>query len=392
MSFSLASTSRHLLSKTGSCSSATTCYSSFAHAMIVPGPRSLHSGVVTPASASSSNGQGLKQKILMMDEIILAKKDYADLASRYEMIPLSSKTREEFIQDCASEKKYASVEGMYRHFKGASTKVTGRFDHELVQALPKKLKFVTHNGAGYDQIDIPSCTSRHIQVSNVPVAVDDATADTALFLLLGSLRQFGLAQTSLRSGTFNTDLKLSHDPRGKVLGIIGMGGTGRAFAKRCKSLGMELKYHNRNRLEEELEAGAIYVANMEELLKTSDVVSINVPLNPKTHHLIGAKEFKMMKSSSILINTSRGPVVDETALVEALEKGEIAGCGLDVYEFEPKIHEGLLKSEKAFLLPHVGTLTYETQEEMEAVCLRNLKQGLETGKLGFTVPEQKGQF
>ncbi|SCV67432.1 BQ2448_5043 [Microbotryum intermedium] len=347
MTFPIAPTSKHLLGKVASGLSVTTCCSNLALARA--GPRvsrsSFHSGAVTKLSATFPSNKEKKQKILMMDEIVLAKKDYTDMASRYEMIPLSSKTRQDFIHDCASNNKYGGVEGMYRHFKSASTKVTGRFDPELVQALPKNLKFITHNGAGYDQIDIPACTSRQIQVSNVPVAVDDATADTALFLL-GSIRQFGLAQTSLRSGNFNAGLKLSHDPRGKVLGIVGMGGIGRAFAKRCMSLGMDVRYHNRNRLSEDLEAGATYVSTMEELVKTSDVVSLNVPLNSATQHLIGRKEFKMMKTSSILINTSRGPIVDEAALVEALEQGEIGGCGLDVYEFEPKIHEGLLKRRK----------------------------------------------
>lgn len=203
-------------------------------------------------------------------------------------------------------------------------------------------------------VDIPSCTTRRIQVSNVPVAVDDATADTALFLLLGSIRQFGPAQRSLYSGKFNTSLPLSNDPKGKLLGIVGMGGIGRAFSKRARALGMKCQYHNRNRLSPELEDGAEYVDTLDELLESSDVVSLNLPLNEKTKHLIGKKEFERMKNSAILINTARGGVVDEQALVDALDMGEIAGCGLDVYEEEPKVNEGLLKNPKAFLLPHVG--------------------------------------
>lgn len=184
--------------------------------------------------------------------------------------------------------------------------------------------------------------------------MDDATADTALFLLLGSLRQFGPAQRSLYSGHFNSQLPLSNDPKGKLLGIVGMGGIGRAFAKRAKSLGMTVQYHNRNRLSENQEDGAKYVETLEELLESSDVVSLNLPLNEKTKGLIGKKEFERMKETAVLINTARGGVVKEQELVEALEKGEIAGCGLDVYEDEPRINEGLIKSDKAFLLPHVG--------------------------------------
>ncbi|GAA5928713.1 uncharacterized protein JCM15063_003948 [Sporobolomyces koalae] len=331
-----------------------------------------------------------RPKVLLMDRIELAKSVETRLANQYDLITMDSQNREEFKRDCLE--KYQGVEAIYRHFKGASTKVTGLFDQQLVQDLPRSLKFICHNGAGYDQIDISACTSRKIQVSNVPVAVDDATADTALFLLLGSLRQFGLAQTNLREGRFNSGLSLSNDPKGKVLGIVGMGGIGRAFAKRAQSLGMVVQYHNRNRLGPELELGARYVETLDELLESSDVVSLNLPLNSRTHGLIGIEQLRRMKRSAILINTARGGVIDEPALVEALESGEIAGCGLDVYQDEPRIHEGLIKNDRAFLLPHVGTLTLETQTEMEAVCLRNIETGIQTGKLGFTVPEQKGLF
>lgn len=204
-----------------------------------------------------------------------------------------------------------------------------------------------------DQIDVDACTAADIQVSNVPTAVDGATADTALFLLLGSLRQFALAQTNLYSGAFNAGLPMSNDPNGKLLGIVGMGGIGRALCVRAKALGMKVQYYNRNRLAPELEGGATYVS-FDELLSTSDVVSLNLPLNAKTKHTMGKAQFEQMKKSAVLINTARGGVVDEKALVAALESGDIAGCGLDVYENEPVVEEGLLKSTKAFLLPHVG--------------------------------------
>ncbi|ORY92540.1 putative 2-hydroxyacid dehydrogenase [Leucosporidium creatinivorum] len=331
----------------------------------------------------------VRPQILLMDEIKLASPLLEELEERYEVVPLESTSRSQFLEDCKT--KYADVQAMYRHFKGPAVKVTGPFDAELVAGLPKSLSFICHNGAGYDQIDVDACTSSSIQVSNVPTAVDNATADTALFLLLGALRQFGVAQANLRAGNFNAGLPLSHDPQGKLLGIIGLGGIGRAFAKRARALGMEVQYYNRNRLSEELEQGAKYVT-FEELLKTSDVVSLNLPLNAKTKHTMGKEQFQQMKKTAVLVNTARGGVVDELALVEALEQGEIAACGLDVYEDEPKIQEGLIKSDKAFLLPHIGTLTVETQAEMEAVCLRNIDTGLQTGKLGFVVAEQKGKF
>ncbi|GAA5861102.1 hypothetical protein JCM8547_008036 [Rhodosporidiobolus lusitaniae] len=337
----------------------------------------------SPSSSSS------KPQILLADDITLAKDALASFSSSYDVLPLTSSSRDEFLSDLKG--KYAGIKGIYRHFNRISNKVVGRYDEEVLKALPEGVK-IASNGAGYDFVDVQAATERRIQVANVPTVVDAPTADTALFLLLGAIRQFGRAQANLYSGKWHEGYGLSNDPAGKVLGIVGMGGIGRAFATRARALGMTVVYHNRNQLTPDLEDGATYLSTLDELLRTADVVSLNLPLNAKTKHTMGAEQFKAMKKSAILVNTARGGVVDEQALVEALESGEIAGCGLDVYENEPKVHEGLLKSEKAFLLPHVGTLTVETQREMEATCLRNLSNAMETGKLAFTVPEQKGVF
>ncbi|WWD20512.1 hypothetical protein CI109_104988 [Kwoniella shandongensis] len=328
-------------------------------------------------------------KVLFLDSIKLATSQLKSFQKVATVIPNTSKSREEFLSDLNT--KYKDVSGIYRHFKASeSIKITGRFDEELVGRLPSKLKFIAHNGAGYDQIDIPSCTSRGIQVSNVPTAVDEATADTAMFLLIGAIRQFSLALSHARAGTFNSQIPLSNDPKGKVLGIIGMGGIGSALARRALPFGMKVQYHNRKRVspEKEQEINAKYVDTLDELLSTSDVISLNLPLNDKTKHLISDSAFAKMKPSAILINTARGPIVDEAALVRALEEGKIAGCGLDVYEDEPRITQALLDNPKALCLPHVGTVTVETQTEMEAVCLRNLEHGLTKGKMGFVVAEQ----
>ncbi|KAK8850328.1 hypothetical protein IAR55_004245 [Kwoniella newhampshirensis] len=328
-------------------------------------------------------------KVLFLDSIKLATGQLKAFNKVATVIPNTSTNREEFISDLST--KYKDVSGIYRHFKASeSIRITGRFDEELVSKLPLKLKFIAHNGAGYDQIDIPSCTARGIQVSNVPTAVDDATADTAMFLLIGALRQFSLALSHAKAGTFNSKIPLSHDPKGKVLGIVGMGGIGSALARRAKPFGMTVQYHNRSRVspEKEQEMGVTYVESLDELLSTSDVISLNLPLNAKTKHLISDSAFAKMKPSAVLINTARGPIVDEAALVRALQEDKIAGCGLDVYEDEPKITPALLKHPKALCLPHVGTVTVETQTEMEAVCLRNLEHGLVKGKMGFVVAEQ----
>ncbi|WVQ70489.1 hypothetical protein IAR50_000008 [Cryptococcus sp. DSM 104548] len=329
-------------------------------------------------------------KVLFLDSIKLAKTQLAAFKKVATVIPNTSSTREEFIKDLGT--KYKDVSGIYRHFKASeSIKITGRFDQELISKLPQSLKFIAHNGAGYDQIDIPSCTSRKIQVSNVPTAVDGATADTALFLILSVLRQFPLALAHAQAGTFNSAIPLSNDPKGKILGIVGMGGIGGALAGRARALGMEVIYYNRRRvdIEKEKRLGAKYVDTLEELLKTSDVISLNLPLTSATHHLISTPQFGLLKPTAVLINTARGPIIDELALIQALKENKLAGVGLDVYENEPKIPRELLEDPRAVCLPHVGTVTVETQEEMEAVCLRNLETGLTTGKMGFVVAEQK---
>ncbi|WVO15928.1 hypothetical protein L204_103593 [Cryptococcus depauperatus] len=329
-------------------------------------------------------------KVLFLDSIKLAKPQLQAFEKIAQVVTNTSNSRLEFQQDLAT--KYDSIVGIYRHFKASeSFRITGRFDEELVGKLPSSLKFITHNGAGYDQIDIASCSSRSIQVSNVPSVVDDATADTAMFLLIGALRQFSLALTHAKQGIFNSQLSLSHNPQGKTLGIVGMGGIGSALAKRARAFGMTVQYHNRNKLSEarESELGVKYVQSLDQLLGSSDVISLNLPLNAQTKHLISDAAFDKMKPSAVLINSARGPIVDEAALVRALQQNKIAGCGLDVYEDEPRITKELLDNPRALCLPHVGTMTVETQTEMEVVCLKNLEHGLKKGKLSFVVPEQR---
>jgi len=224
----------------------------------------------------------------------------------------------------------------------------------------------------------------------VPDVTDDATADTAIFLLLGAIRNFNISMYNLRRGDWRGEPPpaLGHDPQGKVLGILGMGGIGRNIKRKAEVFGMTTIYHNRRKLDPEMAGGAEYVS-FEDLLKRSDVLSLNLPSNPKTRHIISTEQFKLMKPTSVIINTARGPVIDEAALVEALDKNEIAGAGLDVFEEEPKIHAGLKDNQKVMLLPHMGTWTSETQYKMEALVIDNIRSAL-TGKgLISMIPEQK---
>jgi len=236
---------------------------------------------------------------------------------------------------------------------------------------------------------VRACTASKILVSSTPVAVNDATADVAIFLMLGALRRVTIPFTAVRKGEWRgSAFRLGHDPRDKVLGILGMGGIGRAVAKRARAFGMRVQYHNRSRLDEELEDGAEYVG-FEQLLRSSDVLSLNLALNANTRHIISTPQFGMMKKGVVIVNTARGPIIDEAALVAALEDGTVYSAGLDVFEEEPKIHPELVKNENVVLLPHIGTATWETQKDMELLVLQNLRSAVEGKGLLTPIPEQE---
>ncbi|KAI9050917.1 hypothetical protein LZ554_005029 [Drepanopeziza brunnea f. sp. 'monogermtubi'] len=329
-----------------------------------------------------------KPTVLLLGKIDHAHEQWStSIESIATVLVPKARSRPEFIEECKSG-AFDAVVAAYRTF--GSVVVTGLIDEELVAALPKRLKFICHNGAGYDQIDIHACTQKGIRVSNVPTAVDDATADTNMFLILGALRGFNTSMLALREGHFkgSTPPPLGHDPQFKVLGILGMGGIGRNLMKKAAVFGMSTQYHNRTQLSEELSGGAKYVS-FEELLKTSDVLSLNLPLNKQTRHIISTREFALMKPGVVIVNTARGAVMDEDALVKALEEGQVWSCGLDVYEEEPKVHPGLVANPNVMLLPHMGTWTVETQTKMEVWCLDNLRMAVLEGKLVSPVSEQK---
>lgn len=329
-----------------------------------------------------------KQKILLCGKIHHAHKELEQLKQEYEVIVPTSKDRKEFIHDL--DTKYTDFEVIYRTF--SSYEYTGQFDEELMSHMPKTLKAIANFGAGYDQLDVPALTKRHVQLANTPSAVDRGTADTAIYLLLGALRNFAFGSHQLRQGKWLQDVSLGHDPVGKVLGIVGMGGIGRTFRDRV--LPFEFKkiiYYNRSRLSPELEKGAEYVS-LDQLYAESDVISLNLPLSPETRYLINKDTIAKMKDGVVIINTARGPVINEEDLVEGLKSGKIGSVGLDVFENEPEIHPYLLKDPKALLLPHMGTHSYESRYDMEALGLKNVKSVLETGKVITLVNDQKDVF
>ncbi|KAI1139368.1 D-isomer specific 2-hydroxyacid dehydrogenase [Hypoxylon sp. FL0543] len=324
--------------------------------------------------------------VLLIGNLAHTNKEWESLGSKYNLLEFRKGTREQFLENCRNG-TYDGVRGCYR--SNVSTSITGPFDKELVAALPESWKFIAHNGAGYDNIDVEACSARKIAVSSTPGAVDDATADVGILLMLGALRYAHEPLIALREGRWKGRARLGHDPRGKTLGILGMGGIGRAMAHRARSFGMEIIYHNRRRLDPSLEKGAKYVS-FDELLAQSDVLSLNLALNASTRHIISAPELAKTKKGVVIVNTARGALINEADLVAALESGQVSAVGLDVYENEPEVHPGLVKDDRAFLLPHLGTSTYETQKDMELLVLKNLQEAVDHGKMLTLVGEQKG--
>ncbi|KAI1504513.1 D-isomer specific 2-hydroxyacid dehydrogenase [Biscogniauxia marginata] len=333
-----------------------------------------------------------RPKVLLLGKIEHAHDTWASIGRLADVVTPRATNRADFLRECRS----GALDGIsvaYRTFESVS--VTGRVDAELLSALPRTLRFVCHNGAGYDSVDVPACDARGVLVSNAPTAVDDSTADLGIFLMLGAMRNLNPGMRSLREGRWRGEggalPALGHDPQGKVLGILGMGGIGRNVARRAaRAFGMRIRYHNRARLAPEVEAecAAEYVG-FEELLRSSDVLSLNLPLNSQTHHLISDAQFAQMKPGVVIVNTARGAVMDEAALVSALRSGRVGGAGLDVYEDEPRVHPGLVADPRVLLVPHMGTWTVETQTKMEEWTMSNVRAALERGTLRSVVPEQR---
>lgn len=264
--------------------------------------------------------------------------------------------------------------------EGLLCTITDRVDESLLKRA-NRLRVVANYGVGYDNIDLEACTKRGIAVSNTPDVLTDATADLTFALILAVARRVVEGDNMVRQRGFQAWTPfgfLGTEVSGKTLGIIGLGRIGKAVARRAKGFGMAVLYYQRSRLSpEEEEALCVEYADLYDLLGQSDFVSLHVPLTDKTRHLIGRRELDHMRPTAFLINTSRGPVVDEEALVEALEKGTISGAGLDVYEKEPEVHPGLLGKENTVLLPHMGSATMETRKKMAQRAIQNLLLGLE---------------
>ena len=268
--------------------------------------------------------------------------------------------------------------------------LTEKIDAELLDAAGKQLRSVYNVAVGYNNIDVPACRERNVLVTNTPGVLTDATADIAMALILMSTRRLAEGERVIRAqqpwqwGMF---YMLGSSIQGSQLGIVGMGQIGAAVASRARAFGMTIAYTKRSPLDAETakELNATHM-ELDELLATSDVVSLHCPYSPETHHLMNASTIGKMKKSAYLINTARGPVVDEEALATALQQGKIAGAGLDVFEKEPTVHQALIGLDNAVLIPHLGSATVETRTAMANLAVTNALEVLS----GKTAPNLVG--
>lgn len=294
--------------------------------------------------------------------------------------PVLDELKKDFEIDYNDSLDFLDREDLIKRAKDANAllvPLSEKIDRDIIEACDN-LEIIANFGAGFDNIDIKAAADKNIVVTNAPAKFStQSTAEIAIGLIIDVMRGITRGENSLRQGNFKgwkPTYGLGPSVAGKTLGIFGMGRIGQAVCKRAKALEMNVIYHSRTRLDEEKEKelGATYVS-FDELIEKSDIISLNSSYSKDLHHLFNADVFDRMKDTAYLVNTSRGPIIDEEALVKALAEKTITGAGLDVYEFEPAVTEGLLKLDNVVLSPHLGNATIEAREEMGMIAAKNIK-------------------
>jgi lactate dehydrogenase-like 2-hydroxyacid dehydrogenase len=252
---------------------------------------------------------------------------------------------------------------------------TEKFTHEVIQRLPKSIEIIANFSVGVDHCDLDAFSKRGIVVTNTPDVLSDATAEIAILLMLGAARRAGEGEAMMRQGTWNDwspAFMVGSSVTGKSLGIIGMGRVGQVIARRARGFDMKIHYHNRTRLSKDQEEGAVFHENIDDLLGNCDFISLNCPVNEDTVGLFSKERIERMRDGAILINTARGALIDEEALITALKSGRIRAAGLDVYNSEPGGNPDIALLPNTFLLPHIGSANHETRDAMGFRALDNL--------------------
>jgi glyoxylate reductase len=304
--------------------------------------------------------------------------DSPSLVVTRELVPaVMEALRARFEVDVFDGDGAISREDLLKRIQGADaalTLLTEKVDAEFFDAAGPQLRIVANHAVGFDNVDVPEATRRGVPVSNTPEVLTETTADLAWALLLAAARRIAEGDRFLRSRTpwiWGPQMMMGVDIHGKTLGVVGFGRIGQAVARRASGFGMKVIYSSSSGPRK---VGGIDAEHreFEDLLREADFVSVNVALNDSTRHLFGEEQFRAMKPTAVLVNTARGPVVDEAALARALKAGEIFAAGIDVFEKEPEVHPELLECENAVIIPHLGSATIDTREAMGMLAAENL--------------------
>ncbi len=265
---------------------------------------------------------------------------------------------------------------------GILSALTDKLDAETINQLPDSIKIISNFAVGFGNIDLEAARKRGIAVTNTPDVLTDATAEIGVLLILGACRRASEGIEKAREGgwVWSADMLIGKQLTGTRLGILGMGRIGQKIAKIAKSLGMIIHYHNRSKLSEEKEQGSTYHDNLNDLMKVSDVLSVCCPASKETINLINKDTLELLPKGAVVTNVARGDIIEDEALIDALERRKVYAVGLDVYKNEPNLNPGYLKHKSAFILPHLGSATKETRTAMANLAIDNMDEFFKTGE------------
>ncbi len=265
---------------------------------------------------------------------------------------------------------------------GILSALTDKLDEKTINKLPNSIKILSNFAVGFGNIDLEAARKRNIIVTNTPEVLTDATAEIGVLLILGACRRAseGIEGAKASNWKWSADYLIGKQLTGTRLGILGMGRIGQKIAKVAKSLGMIIHYHNRSKLTPEKDQGAIYHSDLKDLLSVSDVLSICCPASKETENLINKKTLEYLPTGAVVTNVARGDIIDDEALIDALDRRKVYAVGLDVYKGEPNLNPGYLKHKSAFILPHLGSATKETRTAMANLAIENVEEFFKTGE------------